>query len=168
MIAAELAIQAWVNGRANLLGDPDSLDGRGEGPVARGAYLRMQRSPADGPYLIITRTPPGGGEGPVAEPAPDLCTARITALAYAGTEDVAEVAAAAYAAAVAALSGVREECGGTGIWILGHDNLAGPAFIPPSATTGETYAFQVTADFLLADLGPHPALYDSEEQWHGI
>ena len=114
MLAAEDAIRAWVNGNPALVpqdGDPDSA-----APIARGAYLRTQRSPADGSYLVISRALPGGNEAPgVAEVSPDLGTARIIAQAYAGTEEAAEASAAAYARQVAACTGVPVPCGGTGV-----------------------------------------------------
>lgn len=153
MLAAEAAIREWVNGRPDLIGDPEQADGDGAGPVGRGAYLRTQRSPADGAYLVISRALPGGSEAGVAEPSPSLGTARIIAQAYAGTEEAAEQAAAAYANAVAGCTGDPQPCGTTGLWILSHDQLAGPAFIPAGPTTGEEYCFQVTAEFLLADYG---------------
>ena len=69
MLAAEDAIRVWVNTTPALVpqnGDPDS-----PAPIARGAYLRTQRSPADGAYLVISRASPGGNEAGVAEPSPD-------------------------------------------------------------------------------------------------
>ena len=104
MLAAEAAIREWVNADPGLVpqnGDPDS-----GAPICRGAYLRTQRSPADGAYLVISRALPGGNEAGVAEVTPALGLARITAQAYAGTEEAAEEAAAAYARAVAACTGV--------------------------------------------------------------
>ena len=40
------------------------------------------------------------------------------------------------------------------MWILSHDQLAGPAFIAAGPNTGEQYCFQVIAEFLLAQFGP--------------
>jgi hypothetical protein len=146
---AEEAIRAWVNSNPALVpqnGDPDSGL-----PISRGAYLRSQRSPADGPYLVIERAMPGGAEPPgVCEPAPELGTARIIARTYAGTEQASEAAATAYYNAVASAVGDPQPCGDTGTWVLSHDSLAGPAFISQGPTGGENYCFQVVAEFLLA------------------
>ena len=100
---------------------------------------------------MISRASPGGNEAGVAEVSPALGLARITAQAYAGTEEAAEEAAAAYARAVAACTGVPVPCGTSGVWILSHDQLAGPAFIAAAPNSGEQYCFQVVAEFLLAE-----------------
>jgi hypothetical protein len=152
VIAAESAIRAWVNADRSMV-PPPGAENPDAWPVSRGAYLRTQRSPADGAYVVISRALPGGSEAAVAEPAEELGTARIITQAYAGTEEAAEIAATAYANAVTRLTGVPAPCGDTGIRILSHAQLAGPAFIPAAPTTGEQFCFQVTAEFLLADYG---------------
>lgn len=140
-IAAEAAIRAWVNSKTALVGA-----GR---PLSNGAYLRQQRSPDSGAYLVLARVP--GGQDLVAEQDPGaLDTARIAASIYAGTEEAAENAAAAYATAVQDLTGNPEPCPGTGVRVLVSDNVTAPAYVPQPADTGEPYCFTVTADFVLA------------------
>jgi hypothetical protein len=151
VIAAEAAIRAWINGRPDLIGNPDQVNGGG--PISRGAYLRLQRSPADGAYVVISRALPGGSEAPVGEPAEELGTARIIGQVYAGSQEMAENAATAYANAVAGCTGRPQRCGQTSTWILSHDNLAGPAYIAAGPTSGEQFCYQVVAEFLLADYG---------------
>jgi hypothetical protein len=141
-VAAQAAIRAWINGRADLVGD--GL------PLARGAYLREQRSPADGGYAVISRTSEGV-TSIVAEPAPVLAVARIQCLVYAGTEEASEAAAAALRSAFETLEGNPEPCGGTGVTVLTADNHIGPLFVPHAGDTGEIYSFQVNADFVLRD-----------------
>jgi hypothetical protein len=162
VIAAETAIRDWINTRPDLIGDLEIPGGGGEGPICRGAYLRSQRSPADGPYLIIARTSPGGAEPPLAEHEPRLGIARITAQAFAGTQQAAETAAVAYARAVAACTGNPEPCGATGLFILAHENLTGPVYVPAGASGGEQFCYAVVADFLLAQ-GPAPEPYADDE-----
>jgi hypothetical protein len=159
-VEAEAAVRAWINANTALV-DPDGNDD--ERPLARGAYLRSQRSPADGPYVVLARTPPGGGEAPVAEPAPELDVARFTFQVYAGTEDAAEHGAVALLKALGGLTGNPVPAGGTGIWILTHGLITGPTFIPAPASSGEQYCFMVTADLLLADYGTAAEPYDPEE-----
>jgi hypothetical protein len=150
VIPAEAAIRAWVNANHDLMDPRGDDDDR---PIARGAYLRSQRSPADGPYLVLSRDLPGGEEAPVAEPSPDLGIARIVAQAFAGTELAAETAAVAYFNAVTTCTGRPQPCGGTGIVILGYSGLSGPASVAFGPDSGEMFGFQVVADFLLADYG---------------
>jgi hypothetical protein len=144
MLAAEAAIRAWINDPATGL-----LDGQGGGPLARGAYLRSQRSPADGAYCVLATT--WGEEGPVAEPSPALALTRVVFRVYAGTEEAAERAAAALAGAIAGLTGAPRRCGQTSTWIRGHDQMTGPIFVPAGADSGEQFCFQVSCQLLLAD-----------------
>jgi hypothetical protein len=143
VIAVEGAVRAWLNDPATGL-----TDGEGGGPLPRGAYLRSQRSPADGAYCVLATS--WGEEGPVAEPAPALQMTRVTFRVFAGTEEYAEQAATALASAVAALTGVPVRCGDTGTWIRGHDQLTGPLFVPAGPDAGEQFCFQVSAQLLLA------------------
>jgi len=138
-IAAEAALRAWVNARPIV----------GEGQLlSRGAYLREQRSPADGAYAVIARNPEGLGSI-VAEDS-TLARARIQAVVFAGTEEAAENAAAALLSEFEKLTGMPEPCGTTGVTVLIADNFTGPFFQPaPPASSGEIYSFQVGADFVL-------------------
>lgn len=142
MIAAEAAIRAWVNGQPSLVGPGK--------PLSRGAYLRHQRSPADGSYAVLWRMSGAGSGEIVGEPAPELATARIQAQIFGGTEEFAEAAAAAYATAVEGLSGAPQRCGATGVTVLVAGNTSGPMFVPMPADGGEQYCFQFDADFVLA------------------
>jgi hypothetical protein len=75
---------------------------------------------------------------------------RFTFQVFACTEEAAEDAAAALASAVAGLTGVPTRCAGTGVWILAHDQLTGPAFIQAGPDAGEHFCFAVTCQLLLA------------------
>lgn len=136
-IPAESAVRAWINALP-IVGDGN--------PLSRGAYLREQRSPADGAYAVIMRTPQGV-TAPVAEDD-QVDTARMTCTVYAGTEQSAEEAAAALMTAIAALNGRPEPCGGSGVVVLVTDNRTGPSYAG-FAPEGENHAFQVGADFVL-------------------
>jgi hypothetical protein len=143
MFAAESAVRAWLNDPATGL-----TDGNGGGPMSRGAYLRSQRSPADGAYTVLATTP--ALEGGPAEPAPELQLSRFTFRVFAGTEESAETAAAALATVVASLTGRPVPCADTGVWILAHDQLTGPAFAQAGPDSGEEFCFVVTCQLLLA------------------
>lgn len=145
-VAAESAVRAWLN-------DPKTglTDGAGGGPVSRGAYLRTQRSPADGAYVVLSRTPPGEEPPQTAEVLPGMDLARFTFHVYAGTEEATEAGAVALAARLSVLTGIPEQCGETSVRILAHDQLSGPTFLPPAPDTGEAYCFEVTVALLLAD-----------------
>lgn len=144
MATAEVAVRAWVNSRSDLVGDPP---GSASAPLARGAYLIQQRSPADGAYAVISRQA-GDAEPLVAEPSV-FDQARIVAAIRAGTVEAAESAANAYAEAVKTLSGAPVVCGDTGVIIRSHMNLTGPQFIQQPGDSGEQYTFEVAADFIL-------------------
>lgn len=133
-------MRAWINARTDLVGDGN--------PLSRGAYLREQRSPADGAYCVLSRSSEGT-TAVVAEAAPGLGVARVQALVYAGTEVAAENAASALMEAFQSLLGCPEPCGDTGTHVLVASNHVGPLLIPPPPDTGEIYSFQVQADFLL-------------------
>jgi|SRR5579872_873337 len=144
MADAETAVRAWVNANGDLTGTPAA-----PGPLARGAYLIQQRSPADGAYAVLARQ--GGDAEPItAEPSP-FDVARVIAVIRAGTVEAAERAANAYADAVKTLTGAPVACGDTGVIIRGHTNLTGPQFLPQPADSGEQYAFSVLADFILQE-----------------
>lgn len=138
-VAAETAVRDWTN---SLTG---TLVGTGK-PLANGAYLISQRSPASGSYVIVARQA-GSEPAPVAE-GTVFDRATILAEFRAGTHQAAELAAAAWASAVEALTG-RPVPMGDDVTCLCSDNLSGPHFIEPAPDRGEQYAFQVTADFLL-------------------
>jgi hypothetical protein len=141
-VAAETAIRAWINARADLTA--------AGGPLALGAYLngRQPRSPAAGAYALLIREPGQSSVGVVAE-AIDPSTARITAHVYAGTIEAAEAGATALANAWQTLGGSPEPCGGTGVTVLVAGNFSDPSYVPMPATGGEQHCFSTSADFLL-------------------
>ena len=141
-VAAEVAVREWINSKTDLVGMGN--------PLALGAFLIEQASPADGAYAVIARSSEGVTRV-VSEPAPGVGVARMQCLVYAGTEEASEPAAAALRRAFESLSGCPEPCGDTGVWALVTENLIGPIFVPHQGDTGEIYAFQVDADFLLRD-----------------
>lgn len=141
-VGAESAVRAWVNSREDLIGTQGT-----PGPLARGAYLIQQRSPADGAYAVLSRQA-GDAEPLVAEPSL-FDQARIMTVIRAGTVEAAEAAANAYVNAVKSLTGAPVTCGDTGVIVRAHANLAGPQFVPQPADSGEQYAFLVAADFIL-------------------
>ena len=147
MVPAEAAVREWINENRALV-PPHNDPHPDRWPLSRGAYLRSQRSPADGAYVVLATT--YGAEAPVAEPSGDLQLTRLTFRVYAGTEEHAERAAAALATILAALAGLVP-CGQSGTWILGHDQLTGPLFVPAGPDAGEQFCFQVTCQLLLAD-----------------
>lgn len=137
-IAAEAAIRAWVNARSDLKGEGN--------PLSAGAYLLDQRSPADGAYAVLARA--AGGASLVAE-AGEVTTATIAAACYAGTQESAEIAAAALRTAFESLQGRPEACGDTGVRVLVASNHQGPVYVDQGPDSGELYCFQVNADFVL-------------------
>lgn len=143
MLAAEAAVRAWLN-------DPKTglNDGHGGGPLARGVYLRSQRSPADGAYAILAVA--GSPEPGIAEQSDVLALTRVTCRIFAGTEEMAEESAAAVTRAFGALTGVPAPCADTSIWILSHDQLSGPTYVQAGPDAGEQYCFQVSCQLLLA------------------
>lgn len=138
-IAAEAAIRSWVNAQKTIVGEGNLL--------SRGAYLVEQRSPADGAYAVISRQSEGVTY-PVAEDS-SVCTARMQCVVYAGTAQAAELAADALLKQIERLTGCPERCGDAGVKVLVTDNRIGPFQIPAAADSGEIYAFQVNADFVL-------------------
>lgn len=138
-VAAQDAIRAWINNRADLVGEGN--------PLSRGAYVREQRSPADGAYVVLQRQSEGTTNVTAEPGGPSI--ARMQSLCYAGTQLAAENAAVALRKAYESLSGCPEMCGTTGVRVLVSDNWLGPFEIPPPPDQGEIYAFQVNADFVL-------------------
>jgi len=139
-VAAETAIRAWVNARPDLTGAGN--------PLSNGAYLRSQRSPASGAYAVITRDSSSARQLVAEGDGPSL--ARVGALCYAGTAELAEAAAVALATAWEGLRGIRQPCGTTGVDVYVSDNVAGPSAVPLPADSGEAFCFTVSADFVLA------------------
>jgi hypothetical protein len=142
VIAAQQAMRDWVNGKTDLVGEGN--------PLALGAFLRMQRSPADGAYAVLARN--AGAPGAVAEPSPDLCTAGIVFQVYSPSETTAEAAAAALMSEIETLTGSPQACGDSDVWALVHDQATGPVALPQPADGGEPYCFQLSAQFTLAIL----------------
>lgn len=145
-VTAEQAIRAWGNSRQDLIGDGN--------PVARGFYLRTQRSPASGVYGVISRTSTLN-TGITAEPAAGLDVARISVQFRSTTSaESAEDAAVAYAGVLQTdLTGIPAPCGDTGVWIRSHDTLIGPFMVPEPPGGEEPWCFQCDADFLLQATG---------------
>jgi hypothetical protein len=142
MLAAETAIRSWVNSKPGLVGPGN--------PLAGGAFLRQQRSPADGAYAVLARA--GGSSDMVAEQDPNLCAAVIIAQIYSPAEDAAERAAAALMTEIEQLTGCPEPAGDSGLTILVADKTLGPTFIPQPPDSGEPYCFQIQAEFTLAEM----------------
>jgi hypothetical protein len=124
-----------VNARTDLTG-PDH-------PLALGAYLEPPRSPGQGAYALLSRV--GGGLGMVAEDGVD--GPRISATILAGTITAAELAATAYANAVASLTGARAAMGDATCLVA--DNIAGPLYVDLRRSTQDQFQFLVDADFHL-------------------
>lgn len=141
MIPAETTLRAWVNSKTG------TLVGTGK-PLAMGAFLRQQASPADGAYAVVhsISKPPQI----VSEPDPGLATVSVAFLVYSPAEEVAELAAAALTSEIELLSGLPQQAGATGYRVMVADNIQGPLMVPQPADSGETYCFQLTADFTLA------------------
>jgi hypothetical protein len=132
--AAEENVRAWVNARP-IVGDGQ--------PLARGAYLREQRSPADGAYVIVQRNPEGVNASGFAEDD-SVSVARMQFQVFAGSEAAAESGAAALMSEIQTLTGCPEPCGEA--LVLVTDNRNGPFAVPGTA---EAYCFQLGADFVL-------------------
>jgi hypothetical protein len=141
MLTAETAVRAWVNSKSGF------LIGTGN-PLSRGAYLRTQRSPADGCYAVIARS--GGSSDMVAEQDSNLSAAVMLFTVYGGTAEAAEIAACALASEIEELTGLPQQCGSTGIRILVADKLNGPSLALTPPDSGELYAFNLSAEFTLA------------------
>lgn len=136
MIAVERALREWVNARPIVTAG---------GPLPRGAYAKLQRSPAAGAYAVLQRNPEGIPVGPVAEDG-SVVVARMQAMVFAGTVEAAEDGAAALRSEFETLTGRPQPCGDTGVTVLVADNHNGPFAVPGTA---EEYCFQVGADFML-------------------
>jgi hypothetical protein len=140
-VAAETAIQAWINARRDLTG-------KGK-PLANGAWLYGQaiRSPAAGAYAYLVREA-GVAGGVVAEDT-DPSVARVTAHVYAGTIQAASRAAVALCNAFQELNGAPEPCGNTGVRVLVADNFTDPGYVPMPGAGGELHMFTTSANFML-------------------
>lgn len=133
-VAAVAAVVAWMNSRTDLVGK--------DNPIPLGAFRRSQRprSPGQGAYILISQV--GGSPDLVAEGG--VSRARISAALYAGTEDVAEAAAVAYAGALEALSGEPVQMGAVARCLVA-DNIAGPLQVDAP----DEHLLLVDADFYL-------------------
>jgi len=129
----------WTNNQPGLVGLGN--------PLENGCFLQPPpRSPASGPWALVSRI--AGGGGLVAEDG-IVTQARMQWDVYSGDEVAAERAAAGIAAAVELLTGCPQPAG-DGMTVLVHDNLAGPVYVPQPADASEPYLFQVQADLVLA------------------
>jgi len=140
-ISGTVAMLAWANARADLVGDGM--------PVSGGFYQRNQRSPASGTYARATRFPNGIPSTIVAEQS-TITSTRILFEVYALVEEAAELGASALLDAIKSLTGAPVPCGATGVSVLVSDNYTGPTYVQEPADGGENYCYQVEADFLLA------------------
>lgn len=138
-IPAETAIRDWINARAGLTGEGM--------PLEMGAFLRQQRSPETGAYVVVWRQSEGVSDLVAEESL--VSVARMQFLVFAGTEDASEKGAAALRTAFETLSGCPEPCGKSGHTVVTSDNLVGPFFVDNPA--GEPYCFQVNGDFVLIE-----------------
>ena len=139
-VAAVKAVLAWVNTHPTLTGPGN--------PVDQGAFRNQVRSPSRGAYIELARI--DGTDALTAEEAVDQ--ARIAGVVYAGTDEAAEVAAVAYANALAALSGAHTVMGEAVCLVV--DDITGPQLIDDRAgSSGELVAYQVDASFFLINGG---------------
>lgn len=135
-VVAVTAVRAWVN---SLTG---TLVGSGR-PLAHGAHRHHLRSPGQGAYALLSRV--GGTQELIAEDGVDR--ARISASIYAGTDEAAEIAAVAYANAVAALRGAPAAMGAATCLVA--DNIAGPFLVDNHDSDRDQYQWLCDADFYL-------------------
>jgi len=140
VIAGDVAVRAWINGRADLVGPGN--------PIAGGAFDKEEASPQGGAYVRVDSTQ--GRLDTVAEQDPALATCGCSMLVYSQTKEAASTAAAALAAVVNSLNGNPEPAGASGITVLMADTVLGPVYVPQPQTGGEQFCYQVSADFLLA------------------
>ncbi|MGP3914304.1 hypothetical protein [Nonomuraea sp. 10N515B] len=130
------AVLKWVNGHPTLAGK-----GR---PLSGGAFRTIPtRSPATGCYVLLYRL--DGADALNAEEPADQ--ARIAGVVYGPDDEAAELAATAYANAIAALTGIPTAMGGATCLVA--DDVVGPQLIDNRAGNGEQYAYQVDATFYL-------------------
>lgn len=138
-VTAVKAVLAWVNSHT-------TLTGQGK-PIALGGYRARPRSPGHGAYLTLHRL--DGTDALIAEDAADQ--ARIAGVIYAGTDEMAETAAVAYANALAALSGTPTAMGDATCLVV--EDITGPLLVDERAGDGELFAYSVDADFFLINGG---------------
>ncbi|MER7500444.1 hypothetical protein AB0L05_27680 [Nonomuraea pusilla] len=139
-VTAVTAVLAWANNHATLTGPGK--------PISLGALRAQPRSPGQGAYLWVTRI--DGADALIAEDAVDQ--ARIAGVIFAGTNEAAELAATAYANALAELSGQRTAMGEAVCLVV--DDIVGPQFIDDRAgPRGTEVAYQVDASFFLINGG---------------
>ena len=142
-VAAETAVRAWINSRSDLVGQPPG----NPGPLGHGAYLIGQTFPSGGAFAVVSRQPAAEQQFIAEDSTVDA--AQVLAQIFGGTQQAAELAAAAYASAVRTLTGSPEPMGDSGITCLIADNVTGPLDVAVPPDQGELYAFHVTADFYL-------------------
>ncbi|GAA2990799.1 hypothetical protein [Streptosporangium longisporum] len=134
-VVAVTAVRAWIN-------TLDTLVGPGR-PLALGAFRQHPRSPGHGAYALLSRV--GRGADLVAEDTID--SPRISASIFAGTDEAAEIAAVAYANAVANLRGAPAVMGETRC--LTADDIVGPLLVDNHDSDREQYQYLVDASFFL-------------------
>ncbi len=144
-VAAETAVRAWINARPDLVGTQGN-----PGPLGHGAYLIGQVFPSGGAFAVVSRQQ-APDQQLIAEDSAVDC-AGVIAEIFGGTQQAAELAAAAYASAVRTLTGQPVAMGDSGITCLVADNVTGPLDVAVPPDQGELYLFHVTADFYLTTM----------------
>jgi hypothetical protein len=132
-VDAKGAVRDWINAQTV------DLVGAGR-PLVKGAYLQRLRSPADGCYALLSLV----GGSPELTPERPWHRARVSAQIYGPTQEATDVAAAAYANAVASLRGVPVVMGSASC--LCADGITGPL----DAKDADEYRVVVDADFYLS------------------
>ncbi|WP_188188051.1 hypothetical protein [Nonomuraea sp. SYSU D8015] len=132
-VAAVTLVRAWITAQPDLVGP-----GR---PIALGAFRQHPRSPGQGAYVLLSRI--GRAADLVAEDVLD--SPRISASIYAGTDEAAELAATAYANAVAALKGAPAAVDGHAFLVA--DDIVGPLLVDNHDSDREQWQFLVDASF---------------------
>jgi hypothetical protein len=139
VVEAEGAVRAWLNARADLVGQGK--------PIQLGAHLTRLRSPGRGAYAYLLRV--GGLPALTAERPVDQ--ARISVTLYAPTKETAALAATAYASAlhVLSLGGPPVPMGPNALCRV-VDNITGPTAVDDHLSQREQHRYVVDADFFLA------------------
>jgi len=132
-VPAVTLVREWINSLEDLVG--------AEKPLALGAFRRHPRSPASGAFAVLSRV--GGTRGMTAEDGID--GARISASIFAGTDEMAEAAAVAYANAVEALSGAPAVMGDARCLVA--DSVTGPLLVDQTDSDRDQFHYLVDATF---------------------
>lgn len=132
-VAAVTLVRAWITSQTGLVGPGK--------PITLGAFRQHPRSPGHGAYILLSRI--GRAGDLVAEELID--SPRISASIYAGTDEAAELAAVAYANAVAALAGQPATVGAATFLLA--DDVVGPLLVDNHDSEREQWQYLVDASF---------------------